>query len=450
MASLDDIVNPVVTLESSGLTGAGFGTVMVTCVLPTAAATAWAPDVVREYAKAADMLDDGFTVKDAGYKIVASAFSQAIKPSKVKVGRRTLPMTQIVKFQPTNTTPGFMNKFYVQGQFVSHANGGAETQTTISTALITAGNLLTATTGVTFSIDNTTGLKGTATAGLVAEYTSISAGITVTDATTDPGIATDLAAISAADPDWYHLLIDSFGAAEIEATAAWCDAEGFVFYQAQTGDTANVTASYSSSAPADVSSYLKAHGIARTACWWNQDLAFTLAPAICGEEASKTPGSSIYRFKNLSGPVASDQLTAAQVAKLKLKNCNYYQTLGNLGRTMSGRIAGGSYLYIDNVIFLDWWRNTCQVNVAAYIVSKDKVSYTDAGIEGAAAQVRLTNSQGVQNLGIAPGTATVTAPKAADMTAASKEGRNLPGIKVDFELAGAIETVNPISATVRF
>ena len=83
-------------------------------------------------------------------------------------------------------------------------------------------------------------------------------------------------------------------------------------------------------------------------------------------------------------------------------------------------------------------------------MSKDKVSYTDAGIEGVAAQVRLTNSQGVQNLGIAPGTATVTVPKAADMTSASKEGRVLPGIKVDFELAGAIETVNPISATVRF
>jgi hypothetical protein len=117
---------------------------------------------------------------------------------------------------------------------------------------------------------------------------------------------------------------------------------------------------------------------------------------------------------------------------------------------MSGRIAGGSYLYIDNVIFLDWWRNTCQVNVAAYIVSKDKVSYTDAGIEGIAAQVRLTNSQGVANKGITPGTAVVTAPKAADMSAASKEGRVLPGITVDFQLAGAVETVNPISATVRF
>jgi hypothetical protein len=276
-------------------------------------------------------------------------------------------------------------------------------------------------------------------------------GMTVEDTTADPGIATDLSAIQAADGDWYHLVIDSFGALEIKAAAGWCDTEGFVFFQAGGGDTSVITGAYSSSAPTDCPSALKASGRARTAYWWNQDLSFSagLVPAICGEEASRIPGSSIYRYKNLSGPMPSDQLTDAEVAKLAAKNTNYYQTLGNLGRTMSGLIAGSSYIYIDNVIFLDWWRNTCQVNLATWLVSAPKRSFTDADITQAVAQVEAVNTVGVANKGITPGSAVVTAPKAASVSATDKTNRNLPDMASSFELAGAIETVKDITVTVR-
>lgn len=449
MATLDDIVNPVITLESSGITGFGFGTIMVAASLPSAVTALWGPDIVRPYTKASDMLaaSEGFLAKDQAYKIVARAFAQNPKPALVKVGRRTLPQTQIVTFHPTNTTPGFVNTLSIQGAQVTHTNGAAETATTISTAMISAINALPAD-KVLAAVHDTTDFKCTSDAGFVAEYTGI-AGFSVEDTTVDPGIATDLTAIKAADRDWYHLLIDSFGADEIEAAASWCDTEGFVFFQAGGGDTNVITEAYSSSSPADIASTLKASGIARTAYWWNQDLSFGLAAAICGEEATRVPGSSIYRYKNLSGPRPSDQLTAAQVAKLVSKNANYYQTLGNLGRTMSGKIAGSSYIYIDNVIFLDWWRNTCQVNLVGWLVSAPKRAFTDASIEQAKGKIEATNAAGVASGGITPGSAVVTAPKAADVPAAEKEARNLPDMTSSFQLAGAIETIKNITVTVR-
>jgi hypothetical protein len=117
---------------------------------------------------------------------------------------------------------------------------------------------------------------------------------------------------------------------------------------------------------------------------------------------------------------------------------------------MSGKVAGSAYIYIDNVVFLDWWRNTCQVNLVGYLVSKPKISFTDAGIAGAVAQVELTNATGIANGGINPTPApTVTAPRASAVSPANKEARNLPDIAVTFTLAGAIETVNPITVSVR-
>ena len=424
---------------------------MVAASLPSAVVTLWGADVVRPYTAAKDMLaaSEGFTVNDAAYKLVARAFAQSPKPTTVKVGRRTLPQTQTVAFMPTNTTVGFVYTLTAKNSTVTYTVVGSDTATLISGHLIAALNALTATTGATASVDSTSGFKCVCAAGNVIEYTGISRGLTVVDNTADPGIQTDLAAIQAADGDWYHLLIDSFGSAEIKKAAEWCDTEGFVFFQAGGGDSIVLSDAYSSSAPTDIASKLKAAGTARTAYWWNQDLSFGLAAAICGEEASRIPGSSIYRYKNLSGPNPSDQLTAAQIAKLKSKNANYYQTLGTLGRTMSGLIAGSSYIYIDNVIFLDWWRNTCQVNVATYIVSKPKIPFTDAGIEGAVAAVTATNNAGVTNGGITPNSATVTAGKAAAASAQDKEGRVLTDITTSFQLAGAIETVKPITVTVR-
>ena len=56
------------------------------------------------------------------------------------------------------------------------------------------------------------------------------------DETADPGIVADLTAIRLADPDWYGLGLDSNSKAEVEAAAAWAEAEQIIF-GSNTADT---------------------------------------------------------------------------------------------------------------------------------------------------------------------------------------------------------------------
>ena len=77
MASLDDLVNIVITLQSSGISKANFGTPLVMAALSSAVVAVWGPDVQRTYNKPSDMLADGFTVNDSAYKLVSAFKSQS-------------------------------------------------------------------------------------------------------------------------------------------------------------------------------------------------------------------------------------------------------------------------------------------------------------------------------------------------------------------------------------
>ena len=71
-ASLDSLVNIVITLQSAGISAANFGTPLVVASLSSVVLAIWGPDVTRTYNKPADMLSDGFTLKDAAYKMVSA------------------------------------------------------------------------------------------------------------------------------------------------------------------------------------------------------------------------------------------------------------------------------------------------------------------------------------------------------------------------------------------
>src|SRR5690606_6065036 len=66
--------------------------------------------------------------------------------------------------------------------------------------------------------------------------------LVVKDISADAGIATDLAAGQALDPDFYGVVTDGYSEAEINAAAAWCEANGKEFI-GLTNDTDVVTAS---------------------------------------------------------------------------------------------------------------------------------------------------------------------------------------------------------------
>lgn len=454
MAAIDDIVNISITRETSGLSGVGFGTTLVLASVSAAVVTAWGPDRVRVYTSAAAMLaaSEGFTINDAAYKLVAAQFSQKPKPTRVKLGQRIRSQTQTVWLTPTNLTAGYTYAGVVTGTAGAQAWSYMIPASPSPTLAIVCTGIAEAITDLASDGVAATGSSGTevvctSTAGLVTEFTGMAnpQALLVEDKTADPGIATDAAEVTAVDPDWYGLVSDAFGKAEIEALTAWADTEGFINYHYTTADSVVATSTYASNGT-DVGDYLKAHGCARATGWWSQDISCS-GPAACAIAALavKIPGSYDYVYKTLVGPAPSNQLTATQTANLSTKNVGYYQTLGSLGRTFGGKVAGGEYT--DNVVFLDWWANTTQVAIVGYMVSKDKVPYTDAGIVAIGGQIDIVGAQGVANGGIAPGSFVTTLPTAASESLSNREARTVPDISVAFRLAGAIRTA-AVSARV--
>jgi hypothetical protein len=275
----------------------------------------------------------------------------------------------------------------------------------------------------------------TSAAGFGLDLTEMTAAtyLTVADVTVVGATAADLTAIMAADNDWYMLLIDSSARTVIEAAAAWTEAT-YKIFQAQTSDTAVAT-----SAIDDIGTYLKGLSYARTSLWFNQNLTGDLAVAISASRSTAIPGSDTWALKTLSGVVPSDRLTATQVSKLKLKNVNYYQTVGNEGRTFLGQVVGGEY--IDTIRFIDWLRATMQVNIYNALISYEKVPNSNEGISIIQGAVEITLQQAVKCGGFKPGSTSSSVPDESDPTAFDPVTRALTQVKFKGILANAIHSV---------
>lgn len=432
--SLEDIVSVNVSLSSAGLSKPGFGTIMVAANVPAAVSTLWGPELVREYTAPSQMLavTEGFVTSDAAYKEAVQAFGQTPKPRKVKVGRLATAQTQTVELTPVNLTVGFVYSGKVQGLAWTFTVLTG-TATAICTGIAAAINAL-AITGCTATAD-TTKVSVAATAGLRLDYTEMTGPsyLSFMDVTADPGIAADLTAIALADNDWYMLIVAANSKAIIAAAAAWTEAT-YKLFTAQTADTDVL-----SSSTTDVASTLKALSYFRTSPWFNSSLHAGLAIAIAANRSTANPGSDTWALKNLSGVFPSDNLTGTQVAKLKLKNCNYYQTVGNEGRTQLGQVSGGEF--IDVVRFLDWLRATMQVNVYNGLISLDKVPNTNEGRSVIQGRVEITLRQGVEVGGFKEGSTSSSVPDESDTTSFDATTRTLSKVTFAGTLANAIHAV---------
>lgn len=435
MASLDDIVQLTVTIAGAGgLTKAGFGIPMIACYHTHFTSSA---DIVRVYNKPADMLADGFASSGAGsapYKIATALCAQNPHVNKFKVGRRTLAPTQIFNYVPTALTVGYIyagtigdvNWAYTVGS--SHAL--ADVCTGIASAIAAAQARVTA-------VGSGTHVVVTAvTPGDCLTHTNLDRALLVNDVTVDPGIATDLSAIKAADSNWYGLQIDGFGKAEIVAADTWLEANQIALFDAGTGDTDIINA-----VAANTALTLEASSAGRTGVIWNQDFDWKLSAGILGQRLTAVPGADTWHLKNVTGPLPSDFLTATQVNNLKAARVSYYQTLAGLPLLFWGTVAKPG-VYYDQVRGRDWANNTIQINIVARLSSVEKVPFTDEGIEIVKGAILAALTQGVKNGYIAANPApTVSAPRAQDVDSIDRGNRLLPDVTFQYTEAGAIHSV---------
>lgn len=435
---LNDIISLDISIESAGISRAGFGTALIAGYHDRTSG-----DRVETYTKVADMIDDTFAVTDLEYIAATKLKSQEVSPRTFKVARlgavsegptMAVSITAATAAAATEAATYSFDIGITGGayQTVSYTAASGASNATIMGALLAAvtalnsysGNLSATTSGAVLSITG-------ASAGKHFAVRDYNGNLTFNDNTSDPGVATDLNTVLAEDDDWYALLLTYKGAAIIEAASSWVSTLRKM-YIAATNDS-DVAASGSS----DVGSVLEAASYTRTVLLFNMDYMAQPDAALAGVWLPYDPGSETLKFKQLTG-ISTDNLSASKLTQLRNKNVNYYVSYASQGIVAEGKVSEGKFA--DLIRFVDWLYANIQEDLFALLISVPKVPFSPAGITQVEGVIRAVLQRGVNVGGLLPGF-TVEVPALEDVSDANREARNLSPVTFSAESAGAIHGI---------
>ncbi len=425
MSFLDDLVTVSITASSATPSKPGFGTILIAAQKVPIAFTAR----TRKFSSLKEMTDYGFAVTDPAYLAASKIKSQNPSLNSWKVGRRALPTTQSLTLKCLSAVEGDVYSGEIAGQSFTYTVLAAATTTTVATAIEL---LIEALTGVnSSSATDTITVTAAGGAGTLLNVKNLTTNFEFADASADPGIATDLAAIEAFDNDWYGLVLDSQSKTEIAAATAWVESAK-KFYCWNNSDTKNAD----SGSTTDIFYTQKAFAYARSGGLHSKsELLSYSGAAWTAKEFVENPGAATMHLKTLAG-VQVDNLTAAEASAVKAKNGSVYVTVSGLNVTMGGKTASGEWF--DVTRFVDWLKAEIQFRVFTLFVNNKKIPYTDLGIDAVTATIDSALDFGVFRGGLAAGSTSVSAPKVADIDAGTRAARRLEDVRFGGRLAGAI------------
>lgn len=441
MAGLDDIINLSITIQSSTITRAGFGTPLVLDYN-----TRYSDVRVRSYTSPKGMTDDGFATTDPAYVAASQMFSQNPRPGTVKIGRRTLGPAQRMDLTPA-TAASTLYKFTMS------ITGGAE-QTVSFTSSATA-NAAEIMNGLSAAV---AALNGYSAAGLTASnqttflrilgpatgpkyrIKSVNANFSsVKDTGADAGIATDLSNIELEDADWYGFVSTAKAEDEIKAAASWVQSRRKFFIAGSMNSDVVVSGS------SDIASYLKGQSYSRTALFWNDNHMDHGDAAFIGRWLPFKPGEETMKFKTLVG-TSPTVLTDSKLTQLRAKNANFYVTVAGVNIVQEGKTCYGEFM--DVIRFVDWLYANIQEEVFAVLTQESKVPFTDPGVSQIESAIRSVLQRGVEVGGLAADPKyDVLVPKVASVSSIDRASRTLPSVTFYGTLAGAVHNLQ-IAGTV--
>ena len=445
--SLDSIITVQIDRTTTTPTAAGFGTPLIAAYFPTSIFA----ERVKSYSSLTEMATDGFLAADPAYIAASDCWAQNPSPPTIKIGRRALAPQQVLEITPTDLTVGSVHAISVTGYGDAAFGSRVAVTDTASYTVITSDTATDICDGLRTALtptgDYTEG--GTTTLTLTADNTTMDGmlfGVTYTvnddlvgidDNTADAGIATDLAAIELYDPDWYGLCIDSNGALEIVAAAAWIETVHKQFV-CQTQDPA-VPFTTDASDTTSVAALLKAASYERTMCFYHRNNREYVSAAMLGRALPEDAGSITWAYKTLSS-VTAQNLTTTEIANIEAKNANSITTLAGVNITRFGTSSEGEYM--DVMRGSDWLAARIQERVYALLIQNDKVPYTDGGIQAIRSEILAQLQAGVARDFIAADPEpTCTVPRASEVSAADKASRTLNNVTFRATLAGAVHKV---------
>ncbi len=427
--SLNDVISLTISASSNTPTREGFG---VPLLAVSKVPATWGAARVRSFSTLTEMTDAGFLVTDPAYLMATKLCSQNPRPATWKIGKKAVASSQSIQLLVTDATEGLVYTITVGTSVITRTVPAASSTSAEATAIAA---LIDALAGAVASAATATITVTPATTGALLDFSAWSSALRLTDATADPGIATDLAAFLAETSDWYGLALDNNSKAEVVAAAAWVEANKKLFIT-NTSDYGNKDAGSTT----DTAYTLKAASYKRTACLFSgaQLLSYS-GLAWMAEEFPYDPGKRTWAFKALAG-VTVDVLTSGWESALKAKNCTFYAAILGVACTQGGKSAQGEW--IDTMRFIDWFESEMKLQVFNVIVNSPKIPYTDKGAGTIYSTMSAVMRSGVRAGGLVDDSnLAVVVPKVADVDAVSKAGRLLPDITFSGTLDGAIHSV---------
>lgn len=437
MGALTDYITLTISRASVGLTRAGFGTVLI--LTPN---VAWA-ERTRTYNDFSDVQADFATTTSPEYLAAQALFSQTPAPTKVKFGRLALKPTMVQTLNVVTVRNSHTYQVKVKGcsaagvgvtaTTVEYTSDGTATDGEIASNLVTQLNAVVnknyTAAGATSPITITATTAGDWFSIEVVDVTDLKVKMTHAD----PGVATDLAAIYNADPDFYTVYNLFNSELMADGVAAWAESAKKTF----VCDTNVTEAIITATGNGDLLDDIKTNAYTRTLGFYHHAPDEFAGAALLGRCMPLTPGSETWALKTLA-TVTTSPLTATHKANLQARNANGYESIGQVGVTFDGKVGSGEFF--DVTRFLDWFENTAATRIFNALTAQDKNPFNDEGIANVGSELRGAIKEGVAAGGFTDDWA-VTLPKRADVSANDRATRTLTGVKFRATLAGAIHKV---------
>jgi len=434
MATLSDIVNVSISLNTTGVERADFGTPLVTGPLMSFT------NRVQAYTRYDDAVSAN--LPETILSAVEAAFSQTPHPRQVKVGRRAVA-TAIVNIVAVNLTTYTITVAGTSPEVYTYTSDASATAAEIATALALAITSDTNETLTATAIGNTVQLAWISQSNL--QSVTLGSNLSWGAMTTVDTVAVDMAAIVMEDNAWYGM-ISSDRTKQVQLDfAAWTETQKKLF-----GFASSEADILTPGVSTDVISVAKDTRYYRTYAAYSAN-ALTQYPDAAWMSAvfPLQPGSETWALKKLGG-VTPDKLSATQRSTILGKGGNtfeYYQT--QIALTNPGKVVAGEW--IDVIRGRDWLEDLIQTNMTMLVINRAKVPYTDAGIQLCVTNLRKSLQQGVTVGYIAPDEVdengktvpgfTITAPLSQSVDPLVKASRILT-LQFSARLAGAIHVVN--------
>lgn len=260
------------------------------------------------------------------------------------------------------------------------------------------------------------------------------------------GVAVDYVAeitkLQSATEEWFFIITDASDNADKEKIADYIETQTAVYILSDSSDAAKTIAT------TDIFSKIQAKGLQKTFGMYEPDVT-VIAPEAgwVGRFASAVIGSNAWIHKAITTLIPA-KLTRTEMNYLKSKNAHFYTLVGK-DPSLEGNAntLGGEKIHV--ILGAIWLEVRLAERLWNLLYSKERINYTNAGIELFKAEIVTVLNEGVtNNILTADDGFNIQVPDANKLTSQERASGYLRKITFRVRLAGAILFVDAVQGTV--